>query len=313
MTTATADIKRDIKRLESIVADMEERTGDLPDWLGNVVTWTGYVDGPGAEQLLTHNVKPEIGKAGTNRPQISTAVPQLLADILGANWQFNHQGIAFNSNGQLIDGQHRLEAIVRADKIQPGIQVPLQITWNLPPVSNEKIDLARRRSPATFLAMDGHPSASRLGTICKLIWLFENADFDAPPSKAHWGQIPDLRTIRATLEEHPFAEDGCLVGGQLQGILTASAAGAAFTICRERYPEDMNMEFVAGIKSGANLDKGDPRLAFLNWSRNRKEDSKRAIPFVHMAVYFKAFAAFRKGEPMSVLVYKPSVERFPRP
>lgn len=312
MTTPSEQFS--IKHLETVVADMEDRTGDLPEWLADVKTWIGYIDGPGAAELLGHNIRPQIGKAGTNRPQISTAVPQLLNDILGANWQFNHQGIAFDADGRLIDGQHRLEAIIRADKVAPGIQVPLMITWNLLPVSNEKIDLARRRNPATFLAMDGKASAGRLATILKLIWLFETADFDAAPSTAHWGQAIDLKTLRETAAEHPLAEDGTLIGGQLQSILTASAVGAAWTICRERYPEDMNMEFVAGIKSGANLPEFDPRLALLNWSRNRKEIGKRAVPFVHMAIYFKAFSMFRKGEQAKTpLTYKPSVERFPRP
>src|SRR5688572_29619488 len=182
----------DIKHLKAAIADMEERTGDLTDWLAEVTTWTGYVDGVGAQALLEHNVRPEIGKAGTNRPQVTGAVAELLKDILGANWMFNHQGIAFDVDGKLIDGQHRLEAIVRADKVSPGIMVPIMITWNLPPQSNEKIDLVRRRSPATFLAMDGKASSSRLSTILKLIWLYETANFDEAPSKAHWGQTPDL-------------------------------------------------------------------------------------------------------------------------
>jgi hypothetical protein len=304
----------DVKHLQAAIADMEERTGDLPEWLGDVVTWTGYIDGKGAEELLLHNVRPQIGKAGTNRPQISGSVADLLKDILGANWMFNHQGIAFDSDGKLIDGQHRLEAIVRADKVQPGIMVPIQITWNLPPQSNRKIDLARRRNTGTFLAMDGHGSASRLNTILKLIWLYETADFDTAPSKAHWGQIPDLDTIQKTLAEHPLAVDACNIGGQLQSFITASAAGAAWVICVERYPADMNMEFVAGIKTGANLGEGDPRLALRNWAANRKQEGKRATPYIHMAYYFKAFSAFRRGETLkNALVYKDSVERFPRP
>jgi hypothetical protein len=306
--------KYDVKHLEAIIAEMEERTGELPDWLDNVITWKGYIDGPGAEALLLHNIRPEIGKAGTNRPQVTGAVADLLKDILGANWQFNHQGIAVDIDGKLCDGQHRLEAIVRADKIAPGIMVPIMITWNLPPASNEKIDLARRRNPATYLGMDGKASASRLATILKLIWLYETSDFDAAPSKAHWGQVPDLATIRKTLEEHPYAEDACAIGGQLQSFITASAAGAAWTIARERYPDEMSMEFVAGIKSGANLAEGDPRLALRNWAANRKADGQRAIPYVHMAYYFKAFSAFRRGELIKTqLVYKPTVERFPRP
>lgn len=301
------------KHLEALIAEMEERTGDLPDGLADVTTWTGFVDAQGAEALLSHNVKPEVGKAGTNRPQVSGAIPELIEDILGGNWRFNHQGIAFNSRGELIDGQHRLEAIVRADKIEPGIQVPLMITWNLLPESDEKIDLARRRNTGTFLAKDGHASSSRLNTTLKLLWLYDTADFEEPINKAHWGQIPNLKTIRQSLADHPLAVDGCLIGGQLQSYVTASAASASWVICREKYPDELNMEFVAGIKSGANLNIGDPRLALRNWAVNRKMLGRRAIAPLHMAAYLKAFNAFRLGKPMPTLAFKETVERFPRP
>lgn len=302
-----------IKQLEATIAEMEARTGDLPDWLADVTTWTGFIDAAGAEALLNHNVKPELGKKGTNRPQVSGAIPQLIEDILGAGWRFNHQGIAFNDRGELIDGQHRLEAIVRADKIEPGIQVPLMVTWNLPIVSDEKIDLARRRNTGTFLAKDGYGSSSRLNTTLKLLWLYDTANFEEPINKAHWGQIPKLAEIRASLEAHPLAVDACNIGGGLQAFVTASAAAASWVICREKYPEDMNMEFVAGIKSGANLEIGDARLALRNWAANRKQLGRRAIAPLHMAAYLKAFNAFRNGRHMPTLVFKDTVERFPRP
>lgn len=302
-----------IKHLEAIIAEMEDRTGELPDWLAGVTSWTGFIDAAGAEALLGHNVRPEKGKKGTNRPQVSGAIPQLIEDILGAEWRFNHQGIAFNEHGELIDGQHRLEAIVRADKIAPGIEVPLMITWNLPVISDEKIDLARRRNTGTFLAKDGYGASSRLNTILKLLYLYDTANFDEPINKAHWGQIPNLAQIRASLEAHPMAEDACAIGGSLQTFVTASAAGAAWVIAREKYPEEMNMEFVAGVKSGANLDIGDPRLALRNWAVNRKTLGRKAVAPLHMAAYLKAFSAYRQNKHMSTLVFKESVERFPRP
>lgn len=304
-----------VSHLETVIADMEERTGDLPDLLGNVTTWVGYIDAAGAEQLLSHNIRPEIGKVGTNRPMVTGSVASLLEAILGANWQFNHQGIAFDVDGRLIDGQHRLEAIVRADKVQPGIMVPIMVTWNLPREANEKIDLVRRRNTGTFLAMEGYAQSSRLNTILKLLHLYDTTDFDAPLNAAHWNEIPDLATIRKSLADHKIAPDSCTIGGQLGSILTPSAAGAGWVICRERYPDEMNMEFVAGLKSGANLAEGDPRLALREWARNRKEQHKRAQPYVHLAVYLKAFKLFRQGQPVKQggFGFKPTAERFPRP
>jgi len=50
-----------------------------------------------------------------------------IADLINREkWQLNHQGIAFNKNGDLLDGQHRLLAIIKSGKT-----VPLRITRNL--------------------------------------------------------------------------------------------------------------------------------------------------------------------------------------
>lgn len=69
-----------------------------------------------AEAFLAHNAK--------NNRKISQSYVETLACIIrNGKWMLTHQGIAFNERGELIDGQHRLSAIVQA-----GIAVPLMVT-----------------------------------------------------------------------------------------------------------------------------------------------------------------------------------------
>lgn len=302
--TSLVDLDDFITKLE---ADQER-----PEWLAQVRSANLYVNADIATTLLARNVKPAPGKGGTNRPEVTGSKDVLIGDILNGNWRYSHQGIAFNVSGDLIDGQHRLESIIRADKVEPGISIPLMVTWGLPAESNEKIDLARRRTVGTFLAMDGYTAGARLATSLRLIYLYERNNFEGPVTDVYWKQNPDVTEIRKCLQEHPYAPDGCLIGGQLQGIITASAASAAWTLCREKYPDEMNMEFVSGLKSGANLSEGDARLALRQWALNQKVNGKRAIPYVHMAAYLKAFTAFRRQETVRIITFKPTVERFPR-
>lgn len=303
-----------IAALATTVADLEDRTEELPPQLGEVTTWVGYVDAIAAAAFLARNVVPAKGVAGTNRPQVSGSIPALAMDMVNDGWKFSHQGIAFNSDGELVDGQHRLQALLLADKINPGIVIPMMVTWNLPRESNEKIDINRRRQPGTFLAMEGYASANRLSTTLKWIHLYGLTDFDEPFDKAHWSRMLDVAGLRAVLRSHPLAPEGVAVGSKFQslGLLTASAAGAGWVICRERYEEATVDEFITGVMTGADLKTGDARLALRNWSINRRERQARADAPVHLAFFLKAFRAFRLGEPVSSLTFKPSVERFPR-
>jgi hydrogenase maturation factor len=53
-----------------------------------------------------------ISKQRQIRPRI---VGRYAADMRSGHWLLTHQGIAFNALGQLVDGQHRMKAIVLAN------------------------------------------------------------------------------------------------------------------------------------------------------------------------------------------------------
>ncbi len=50
----------------------------------------------------------------SNRNLRKTLVSQYARDMLNGNWRLTHQGLAFNKAGTLLDGQHRLAAIVES-------------------------------------------------------------------------------------------------------------------------------------------------------------------------------------------------------
>lgn len=58
-------------------------------------------------------------------------VESLKQDILAGKWMLTHQGIAFGSDGNLVDGQHRLLAIQASGK-----PVQIMVTRGLQPVVN---------------------------------------------------------------------------------------------------------------------------------------------------------------------------------
>jgi len=66
-------------------------------------------------------VTPEIAKVwlsanSENRAIRKSHVTSLARDISEDRWKFTHQGVAFSETGRLIDGQHRLTAIIKANK-----------------------------------------------------------------------------------------------------------------------------------------------------------------------------------------------------
>ena len=76
-----------------------------------------------------------LEKNDNNRPINWNYVSQLARDITSGRFACTHQGIAFDTNGHLIDGQHRLWAILEAD-----VPVRLRVFYNEPPENIIHVD-----------------------------------------------------------------------------------------------------------------------------------------------------------------------------
>jgi len=98
-----------------------------------------------AREWLAKNMKH-------NRPVMKNTVHGYARQMRNGTWNLTHQGIAFDENGELIDGQHRLSAIVEAN-----IPVKMNVTYNVHRAQGEvfTIDMGRKRTFANVIAMSG--------------------------------------------------------------------------------------------------------------------------------------------------------------
>lgn len=98
-------------------------------------------------------ITPEIAanylrNKAINRGIKHAVVARYRRDIERDNWRLTHQGIAFNVAGQLIDGQHRLSAIVES-----GIAVCMVVTRGVPDEAQHVMDDHIKRSVADCLTI----------------------------------------------------------------------------------------------------------------------------------------------------------------
>lgn len=95
-------------------------------------------------------------KAG-NRPIRSMRVRMWSARLQKGQWKLTHQGIAFDVDGYLIDGQHRLTAIVAT-----GIAVKMMVARGLDRTAFEVMDQGAARSASDIVGLSyRHTSALR--------------------------------------------------------------------------------------------------------------------------------------------------------
>jgi hypothetical protein len=231
----------------------------------------------------------------TNRPISKSVVRSFAEAMKRGEWVVTHQGIAFDVHGVLIDGQHRLAAIVEAE-----VPVDLTVFSDVDEGTFDVLDTGKRRNAADVLAIEGEKSSTMLAAMVRTVWLFENRP------DLNWSGGAAAVTnhqIVQTLEEHPKLRDFLGRGEQIAATtgMIKSAAGAASYLVEHANKRTNLSAWYEGIIDGAGLKKDDPRLLFrrVMFAMARKQAGqvmRRRDTREHVALYLKAFNAWATGE-----------------
>ncbi|MCL2117957.1 MAG: hypothetical protein FWH27_05970 [Planctomycetaceae bacterium] len=78
--------------------------------------------------------------SATTRPVSESQVQKLTAEMRAGLWRLNHNGIAFAKDGTLLDGLHRLHAVVRSGKTVPMTVVVDEPVENMDVIDNRHLN-----------------------------------------------------------------------------------------------------------------------------------------------------------------------------
>lgn len=136
-----------------------------------------------AKAFLTKNLKD-------NRKLRRTYIDYLADCILRGEWKLTHQGIAISSAGELLDGQHRMHAIIKA-----GVAVPMRVTVDVEPDAFVAMDRGRVRSDGDVLKIDARYVA--VARMLAQLPVATNTQLSAPQigEVLGWAQSPIERAV----------------------------------------------------------------------------------------------------------------------
>jgi hypothetical protein len=236
----------------------------------------------------------------TNRPLSRPAVRSFAEAMRRGEWLVTHQGIAFDVNGVLVDGQHRLAAIIEAD-----LPVELTVFTDVAEGTFDVLDTGKRRTAADVLAIEGEKNSTMLAAMVRTVWLYHNR-----PDLTWTGGAAAVSNhqIVQTLEDNPKLRDLLGLGEQIAtatGMIKSAAGAASYLVERANRRADLT-PWYEGIIDGAGLRKGDPRLQFrrvmFNMARRQTgQPLRRRDTREHLALYLKAFNAWQTDDTLSQL------------
>lgn len=253
-----------------------------------------------------------------NRRLDDRNVDKIARDIKSNKWVFDGTPIRFDRNNNIIDGQHRLWAIVMTGKA-----VESSVVRGLEENAKYTIDCGKSRSNADIFHFHGYTNNTVLASVCRLAIGYRDSNKDM------WKWAKDCSHKRLTTQEllkeaesnkkiHKSIDDtfNLKVVGKMFGKSTA--AFCHYVISLAEAETWKVSEFFVALDKGVNLPEDSPILTLRNTLTIRDidmQDSKggnKACAY-KTALVIKCWNAWRDGRVINRLMYRPEADVYPVP
>lgn len=251
---------------------------------------------------LTHelvDVTPEVaekwlGQNHGNRNLRSRKVAAYARDMRNGHWMTSGDSIKFDWNGRLIDGQHRLEAV-----IESGITIRVLVVKGLEPRVQDVLDTNAKRSNADALRFNGvDRNVTDIAALAKIA----NARELGLLTLATSTQVPEMTNneVIAWNEAHPEAASAVALARRVYKDIGGSPSAIGYAIWRLEQIDPLDaVEFFTSIAESRTRGAGDPRLALLRSFNRMREQGVRVTAALQLRYIFAAWNAWRANKNVS--------------
>lgn len=226
-------------------------------------------------------------------------------------WMVTHQGIAFDPDGFLIDGQHRLWGVIASKR-----HVEMTVAYDVPRSTFVSIDTGSARTPADVVKMAGYGQANQLSAASRMLLGYDDVVGTASLVHTAINRVTTEDVIE--LLESPRGQ--LLIDTLPKAMQISTSMGknglrtwvtAALVVIRESgVSDELYVEFTDRLIDGVMLGSGSPLLAFrrtmMGESYGHLPQSSRTTYGIGLLV--KTFNNWMQGSEVRLATYKPGVE-----
>lgn len=257
-----------------------------------------FMDKSGA---MVVNITPALAidylrKNTINRPLSKKRVRQLADDMKHGRWRYTGDAIKFDESGTLLDGQHRLSAVV-----QSGKAIQSLVVTGLETKVFEVLDRGKRRSNRDVLAAKGCRHYGEQAAALKLLnGIYSGKDHGVtiPPTQldrylARFPRLGDVAGFAYKSKAYNVVRSKKLV----VAVIMMSVDTPEFN--KGEYPDipDSVQWFWRSLGSGLNLSASDPAYVLREKLQNNRIKASRGAELdrIKLACIIKAWNAYAGG------------------
>lgn len=254
-----------------------------------------------------------LAKNTHNRRAKFQVINRYMRDMQAGDWRYDGTPIRFTglfdpesdvsewpSDAYLIDGQHRLQAIVKS-----GVTIRLLVATGLDGRVQETIDVGAKRTINDALTLMGKKNVGALASALRSHWALKTENL-----RTNYGaSVPELLEW---FENNPALEESLLVAKRFSDIFGSTFAGMVAAIDYEMSSIDQEeaTEFWEALRNGVYsdgraLEEGNPilvlRRQLLTKPFKGKGQEEKKKFYVWIA---KTWNSWRKGEYVQRVVWR---------
>lgn len=240
-----------------------------------------------------------------NRPLSGGHAERIARQIVNGDWKFNGDTIKITDDGDVLDGQHRLWAIIEAKTA-----VDTMIVGGIEREAFATIDTIRKpRSLGDTVAL-GNVSRHRASIGGALAWLlrWQRGVIESYKMPANRIENSD---VAAALSDNPGIVRAVEAAAKIRSVANPAIMGFLYYIVANRR-EDLAERMMATLTDPAGVGVNDPFFRLRHYFIG--DHLKRKDPLISIAVTIKAVNAAHKGAKVQVLNWRhqgKSPEEFP--
>lgn len=259
---------------------------------------------------LTPELASELLDRNTKNRRVSNRNYATIARAMrNGEWELNGEAIKIDTEGRVLDGQHRLHAVVEA-----GTTIRTFLIEGLPASTQETMDTGKSRTLADILEIRGDSNSTTVAAIARRVYLHRRHGLRS----ATLSSFPTTnKEVLRFLDDNEWIKDLSTPAQRIgrTAKMPASLTGLLMVAFSEIDQADAD-DFFEKLSTGAGLMPGDAILALRKVLLALHEGKGTRNQTYMAALTIKAWNKYRAGEPVSALRFAPggaTPEKFPEP
>lgn len=239
----------------------------------------------------------------SNRSLRPAYVEALARDMREGRWRFNGEPIRRSRDGRLIDGQHRLNAVVLS-----GLTIVFLVISELDFSIQETIDINAVRSAADTLKLHGTKNPNLAAAIARKVIMWDEG------KRWHFSNYkPTNPQIVSVLESDPRLAEATEVAQRYLNTIpvAGSVVGFSWYILSKLNPAEANRFFDQLASGIGTFESGAPVITLRNRLVKLRSEPGRVKDEYVIAAIFRAWNADRANHRLTKIVI--DTDNFPEP